>query len=75
MSGPFRRLVLIASLLTSVLILGTAGYRLIEGRSLFDSFYMALIAPFRRFLVYPAILRHLHRSWLARFGVVSDGQR
>lgn len=26
--------------------------------------YMALIDPFRRFLVYPAILRHLHRSWI-----------
>lgn len=28
-------------------------------------FYMALIAPFRRFLVYPAILRHVHRAWVA----------
>jgi hypothetical protein len=28
-------------------------------------FYMALIDPFRRWLVYPAILRHVHRSWLA----------
>jgi hypothetical protein len=26
--------------------------------------YMALIDPFRRTLVYPAILRHVHRSWL-----------
>ena len=26
-------------------------------------FYMALIDPFRRFLIYPAILRHIHRSW------------
>ena len=25
--------------------------------------YMALIDPFRRFLVYPAILRHVHRTW------------
>lgn len=44
MSGPLRRLLLIAVLLTGVLILGTGGYRLIEGRSLFDSFYMALIS-------------------------------
>lgn len=29
-------------------------------------FYMALIEPFRRFVVYPSILRHLHRSWCAR---------
>jgi len=30
--------------------------------------YMALIDPFRRLLVYPAILEHLHRSWIARVG-------
>ena len=28
-------------------------------------FYMALIDPFRRWLVYPAILRQVHRSWPA----------
>lgn len=28
--------------------------------------YMRLIDPFRRWLVYPAILRHVHRAWLAR---------
>ncbi|MEZ5364106.1 MAG: potassium channel protein [Bryobacterales bacterium] len=44
MNGPLRRLTLIGSLLWGVLILGTAGYRLIEGRPLFDSFYMALIS-------------------------------
>jgi hypothetical protein len=27
--------------------------------------YMALIDPFRRLFVYPAILRHIHRSWTA----------
>jgi hypothetical protein len=27
--------------------------------------YMALIDPFRRLLVYPAILRHVHQSWRA----------
>lgn len=26
-------------------------------------FYMALIDPFRRFVVYPALLRHVHRRW------------
>ena len=30
--------------------------------------YMALIDPFRRAVVYPAILRHLHSTWRARFG-------
>lgn len=29
--------------------------------------YMALIDPFRRLFVYPAILRHVHRSWLRDF--------
>jgi voltage-gated potassium channel len=43
-NGPFRRLLLIAALLTGVLVLGTAGYQLIEGRAFFDSFYMALIS-------------------------------
>ena len=32
------------------------------------SFYMALIAPFRRILVYPIVLRHVHRKWRERFG-------
>ena len=27
--------------------------------------YMALIDPFRHWLVYPALLRHVHRSWVA----------
>lgn len=31
-------------------------------------FYMALIGPFRRFIVYPAILRHVHQTWCARHG-------
>lgn len=49
-----------------------AGYRLFwaihvapEGR--ITAFYMALIDPFRRFVVYPAMLRQLNRSWRARF--------
>lgn len=29
------------------------------------TFYMALIDPFRRLLIYPAVLRHLHRAWVA----------
>jgi hypothetical protein len=30
--------------------------------------YMAVIEPFRRFVVYPSIMRGLHRRWRARFG-------
>ena len=30
--------------------------------------YMALIDPFRRRLVYPAILRRLHRAWVETHG-------
>lgn len=44
------------------------GYRLlfaiyVEPVGRITRFYMALIDPFRRFLIYPAILRHIHRSW------------
>jgi hypothetical protein len=31
------------------------------------SLYMALIDPFRRLFVYPAILSHIHRAWLASY--------
>ncbi|RIL05367.1 MAG: DUF2867 domain-containing protein [Proteobacteria bacterium] len=34
--------------------------------------YMALIDPFRRLLVYPAILRHVHRSWCAAYDGAAD---
>ena len=29
--------------------------------------YMALIAPFRRFLVYPAILNYVSRAWSRKY--------
>ncbi len=32
------------------------------------TFYMALIAPFRRYLVYPAILQFAYDRWMARAG-------
>jgi hypothetical protein len=32
--------------------------------------YMALIDPFRRLIVYPAVLRHVHRSWCAQLSVL-----
>lgn len=49
------------------------GYRLywaiyVAPESWLTPLYMALIAPFRRFIVYPAILRHLRRAWIAEFG-------
>jgi len=47
-----------------------AGYRLywaiyVAPVGRLTAFYMALIDPFRRLLVYPAILGHVHRAWLA----------
>jgi hypothetical protein len=29
--------------------------------------YMAVIEPFRRFVVYPAILRQIRRAWVAAY--------
>ena len=29
--------------------------------------YMALIDPFRRFIVYPAVLRRIRRAWEERY--------
>ena len=43
MTQPFRRLLLILALLTTVLWIGTLGFHLVEGWDWFDSFYMALI--------------------------------
>jgi hypothetical protein len=36
--------------------------------SRFTSVYMALIEPFRRFIVYPTILRRLRNAWIAAYG-------
>src|SRR5689334_16843709 len=43
MHSFLKRLILIAALLTSALLIGTLGFYFIEKWSLFDSFYMALI--------------------------------
>jgi hypothetical protein len=48
------------------------GYRLywaiyVKNVSRFTPIYMALIEPFRRFVVYPAILRRLRASWIAAY--------
>ncbi len=49
-----------------------SGYRFywaiyVKSVSRFTPVYMALIEPFRRFVVYPAILRRLRSSWIAAY--------
>lgn len=43
MQSFLRRLVAIAGLLATSILIGTAGYHLVEGWGLFDSFYMAML--------------------------------
>jgi voltage-gated potassium channel len=43
MHSFLRRLLFIAGLLTSAIIIGTVGFHLVEGWPIFDSFYMTLI--------------------------------
>jgi hypothetical protein len=38
----------------------------VKPRGRFGSFYMALIGPFRRFVVYPAVVRLIGNAWSAR---------
>ncbi len=59
---------LLASALTETLI----GYRLywgvyVQPVSRLTPLYMALIDPFRRFIVYPAILGRIQRAWEERY--------
>lgn len=42
MNRPAKQMLLIVSLLTAVLTMGTVGYHVVEGWAWFDSFYMAL---------------------------------
>jgi hypothetical protein len=57
-----------------------SGYRFywavyVKNVSRFTPIYMALIEPFRRFVVYPSILRRLRASWLAAYPARdSDGR-
>jgi hypothetical protein len=49
------------------------GYRLylavyVQPVSRFTGLYMALIEPFRRFIVYPSILGRVRRAWAAQYG-------
>jgi hypothetical protein len=55
-----------------------SGYRFywaiyVESVSRFTPVYMALIEPFRRFAVYPAILRQLRDSWVATYSPRGGG--
>jgi hypothetical protein len=57
--------------LSSALVKTDAGYRLywavyVKKVSWFTPFYMAAIEPFRRWIVYPSMLRRLAKAWRAR---------
>jgi hypothetical protein len=50
---------------------GKGGYRgqmavLVKRNGLFGAAYMTAIRPFRRLIVYPAMLRQIGRAWQAR---------
>jgi hypothetical protein len=58
--------------LSSVLAETPSGYRLywavyVKPVSRLTPLYMALIEPFRRFIVYPAIFRRIRRAWEERY--------
>jgi hypothetical protein len=62
--------------LCAALVPTEGGYRLYWGVyvkpvSRWTSTYMALIAPFRRYIVYPSILGGLRREWIRRHGVAA----
>ena len=40
----------------------------------FTGLYMKAIAPFRRLIVYPAIIRNVQRAWAERYGGESGGE-
>lgn len=40
----------------------------------FTGLYMAAIAPFRRLIVYPALIRTMQSSWADRYGGQSNGE-
>jgi hypothetical protein len=54
------------------------GYRLywavyVKPVSWFTPVYMALIEPFRRFVVYPSLLRGISRAWAQRYAAAAVG--
>jgi len=59
--------------LCQTLVPSGTGYRLywavyVKPVSRWTSLYMAAIEPFRRFIVYPSILRRIERAWAAKYG-------
>jgi hypothetical protein len=62
--------------LCSVLRPDAGGYRLywavyVQPVSRWTPAYMAVIEPFRRFIVYPTILRRLRLAWMDRYAAVA----
>ena len=58
--------------LSAALVESPSGYRLywavyVKPRSWLTPVYMALIEPFRRFIVYPAMLGRVRRAWTSRY--------
>ena len=65
--------------LSSVLTETPLGYRLyiavyVKPVSRLTPLYMAIIEPFRRFIVYPAIVRGIRRAWEARYARSLDAR-
>jgi hypothetical protein len=61
--------------LCNTLVPSATGYRLywavyVKPVSRWTPLYMAAIEPFRRFIVYPQILRRIERAWAAKYGAV-----
>ena len=57
----------------------SGGYRLfwaiyVAPVSRLTALYMALIDPFRRVLIYPAILAHVHQAWCAAYEEAVEGK-
>ena len=73
--GPCQRSGLhstVHAFLASVLVPRAGGYRLywavyVLRRSWLTPLYMALIEPFRRFVVYPSLFRRLYAAWCGRY--------
>jgi hypothetical protein len=58
--------------LSTALVERPSGYRLywavyVKPSSWLTPLYMALIEPFRRFIVYPAMLGRVRRAWTSRY--------
>ena len=60
-----RRIIFAMLLLVVVTSLSVLGYRLLGGPSIsfLQALYMAVIDPFRRLVVYPAMLGDLEKAW------------